>query len=302
MGLSGLTCFYGGVSMWLIAAVGSALFAGLTTIFAKCGIRKTNSDLATALRTVVVLLSSIIMVILVGSYEEISNIGGKSWLYLILSGTATGASWICYFKALSIGDVNKVAPLDKSSTILSVLFAIFVFGEMNHLVVKLIGIITIGAGTYLMIEKKHGAEAKAGRAWLLYAMLSAVFAALTSVLAKIGISGVESNLGTAIRTVVVLVFAWGIVYVKGEHKQIKEIDKKELIFIGLSGAATGASWLCYYYAVQNGVLSVVVPIDKMSILITVLFSVMILKEKISKKAVIGLLLMCIGTLAMVFAG
>ena len=284
--------------MWITAAVFSAVFAGITAILAKCGIRKTNSDLATAMRTVVVLAFSIIMVLIVGSFGTITEISGRSWLFLVLSGLATGASWICYFKALSMGDVNKVIPIDKSSVILTVLFAIVIFGETESLAVKLIGTALIGAGTFLMIEKKAVTKGAGGKGWIVYAVLSAVFAALTSVLAKLGISGVESNLGTVIRTAVVLLMAWLIVFIKGEQKGLKTLDRRELVFIGLSGLATGASWLCYYYAVQNGVLSVVVPIDKMSILITVLFSLLFLKEKLSVKAAIGLVLMCVGTLAM----
>ncbi len=285
--------------MWIFVAVLSAVFAGLTAILAKCGIRKTNSDIATAIRTIVVLLFSILMVFVVGSQNTITTIDSKSWIFLILSGLATGASWICYFKALSIGDVNKVVPIDKSSTILSVLLAIILFGETNHLFVKLVGTVLIAIGTYLMIEKKISNNEIKNSKWILYAIFSAIFASLTSILAKIGISGVESNLATAIRTVVILVMAWGIVFAKGEQKQLAEIDKKELIFICLSGLSTGASWLCYYYAIQNGIVSVVVPIDKMSILVTILFSVIFLKEKLSKKAVLGLFLMCIGTLVMV---
>ena len=284
--------------MWITAAVLSAVFAGLTAILAKCGIRKTSSNLATALRTIVVLIFSIIMVFVVGSQQTINEIAPVSWIFLALSGLATGASWMCYFKALSIGDVNKVVPIDKSSTILSVLLAILIFNETNNLIVKLFGTALIGAGTYLMIEKKRATETKNTK-WLLYAVLSAIFAALTSVLAKMGISGVESNLGTAIRTAVVLIMAWGIVLAKGEQKQLKGINKKELVFIALSGLATGASWLCYYYAIQNGVMSVVVPIDKMSVLITVLFSVVFLKEKMSFKSIFGLIVMSVGTLAMV---
>ena len=284
--------------MWITAAVLSAIFAGLTAILAKCGIKKTNSDLATALRTIVVLIFSIIMVRIVGSFETITSISVASWIFLILSGLATGASWICYFKALHLGDVNKVAPIDKSSVILTVLFSIVLFGETNNLAVKLVGTALIGIGTYLMIEKKSVDKQVSGNKWITYAFLSAIFAALTSVFAKIGIKDVESNLGTVIRTCVVLVMAWLIVFAKSEHKQIKGINKKELVFIVLSGLATGASWLFYYYAVQNGVLSIVVPIDKMSILITVIFSVVFLKEKLKKKALVGLCLMCIGTVAM----
>lgn len=284
--------------MWITAAVLSAVFAGLTAILAKCGIRKTSSNLATALRTLVVLIFSIIMVFVVGSQQTIKEIAPVSWIFLVLSGLATGASWMCYFKALSIGDVNKVVPIDKSSTILSVLLAILIFNETNNLIVKLFGTALIGAGTYLMIEKKRATETKNTK-WILYAVLSAIFAALTSVLAKMGISGVESNLGTAIRTAVVLIMAWGIVLAKGEQKQLKGLNKKELVFIALSGLATGASWLCYYYAIQNGVVSVVIPIDKMSVLITVLFSVVFLKEKMSFKSIFGLIVMSVGTLAMV---
>ncbi|MBQ1848644.1 MAG: EamA family transporter [Clostridia bacterium] len=284
--------------MWILAAVLSAFFAGLTSIFAKCGIRKTDSDVATAIRTIVVLIFSWVMVFIKGSYADLTHIDGRSLLFLILSGLATGASWICYFKALSVGNVNKVVPVDKSSTVLTVLLAIILFGETNNLAVKLIGTALLAVGIFLMIEKKKNENKKEKRTWLPYAIGSAVFAALTSILAKVGISGVESNLATAIRTGVVLIMAWIIVYAKGKQRSVPGIDKRELRFIIYSGAATGASWLCYYYAIQNGVVSAVVPIDKMSVLISVLFSVLILKEKLGLKAVIGLALMLAGTLVM----
>lgn len=284
--------------MWLVMAVLSAVFAGLTSVLAKCGIKKTDSDVATALRTVVVLAFSWIMVLIVGSYGSIVSIGAKSLLFLVLSGFATGASWICYFKALSMGDINKVVPIDKSSTILTVLLAIICFGETDNLAVKLIGTTLLAVGIFLMIEKKQSEAHGENKSWMIYAVLSAVFAALTSILAKVGISGVESNLGTAIRTAVVLIMAWVVVFAKGKHTQVKTLDKKELVFIGFSGLATGASWLCYYYAIQNGVVSVVVPIDKMSVLIAVGFSFFVFKEKLSAKAVVGLVLMFAGTLAM----
>ena len=287
---------------WLMMAVLSAFFAGLTSILAKCGIRKTDSDVATALRTIVVLLFSWLMVAVVGSFDTISQISGTSFLFLILSGFATGASWICYFKALSMGDVNKVVPVDKSSTILTVLLAIICFGETDHLAVKLLGTALLAVGTLLMIEKRQIGEKNGQKGWLLYAILAAVFAALTSILGKMGISGVESNLGTAIRTGVVLIMAWVIVFAQGKQTQLKHLDKKELLFISLSGVATGASWLCYYYAIQNGVVSIVVPIDKMSILISVIFSYFVFKEKLSKKAFLGLVLMLAGTLAMAIWG
>lgn len=284
--------------MWIIAACASSVFAGLTSILAKCGIKKTDSDVATALRTVVVLIFSWIMVFVVGSAGTVSQIETKSLFFLILSGLATGASWICYFKALSLGDINKVVPIDKSSTVLTVLLAIILFGETENLVIKLLGTAVLAAGIFLMIEKKQIEEKSRGRAWIIYAVLSAVFAAATSILAKIGITGVESNLGTALRTGVVLVMAWFVVFAKGKQNRLKSLDKREAVFIGLSGLATGASWLCYYYAVQNGVVSVVVPIDKLSIVITVLFSYIVFKEKLSVKAFVGLLLMIAGTLLM----
>lgn len=283
--------------MWLIMAVLSAFFAGITSILAKCGIKKTDSDIATAIRTAAVLIFSWAMVFIVGSAEQIPQIETKSLLFLVLSGLATGASWICYFKALSMGDVNKVVPIDKSSTVLSILLAIIFFGETENLAVKLIGTAVLAAGIFLMIEKKKSEKAGSGK-WLIYAVLSAVFAALTSILAKIGINGVESNLGTAIRTCVVLIMAWGIVFAKGKQDRIKSVDRKELVFILLSGIATGVSWLCYYYAIQNGIVSVVVPIDKLSIAVTVAFSYFVFKEKLSGKAFLGLCLMIAGTLAL----
>ena len=284
--------------MWLIMAVLSAVFAGLTAILAKCGIRKTDSDVATALRTIVVLLFAWIMVFVVGSAGTITSISPKSILFLILSGLATGGSWICYFKALSVGNVNKVVPVDKSSTILTVLLAIILFRETGHLPVKLIGTALLAVGVFLMIVKKNEQEKETRRTWLPYAVGSAVFAALTSVLGKVGISGVESNLGTAIRTGVVLVMAWLIVLGKGKTRELKKINRKELVFIILSGFATGASWLCYYYAIQKGIVSVVVPIDKLSVVLTVAFSYFVFKEKLSRKALLGLVLMVAGTLAM----
>ncbi len=284
--------------MWLIMAALSALFAGLTAILAKCGIKKTDSDVATALRKIVVLLFAWIMVFVVGSAGTITEISAKSLIFLILSGLATGASWICYFKALSVGDVNKVVPVDKSSTVLTVLLAIILFGETGHLTVKLIGTALLAVGVFLMIEKRKTEAKDTKRIWLPYAIGSAVFAALTSILGKIGISDVESNLGTAIRTGVVLVMAWLIVIIKGKGSELKKLDRRELVFIALSGIATGASWLCYYYAIQKGVVSVVVPIDKLSVVVSVVFSYFVFKEKLSRKALAGLILIVVGTLAM----
>ena len=285
--------------LWLAMAVLSAFFAGLTAILAKCGIQRTDSDVATAVRTLVVLAFSWIMVLVVGSLDTISTISARSLCFLVLSGLATGASWLCYFKALSLGDVNKVVPIDKSSTVLSVLFAIVCFGETAHLPVKLAGTALLTAGIFLMLERKPSAATqRSGGHWAAYAVGSAVFAALTSILAKVGIADVESNLGTAIRTCVVLAMAWLVVFVKGKQGEVRHIPHRELIFILLSGLATGASWLCYYYAIQNGLVSVVVPIDKLSLLITVAFSYLVFGERLSRKAGLGLALMTIGTIAM----
>lgn len=284
--------------MWLFMAVLSAFFAGVTAILAKCGIRKTDSDVATALRTAVVLAFSWLMVLVAGSFRTIGAVSGTSLVFLVLSGFATGASWICYFKALSMGDVNKVVPIDKSSTVLSVLLAMIFFHETDALAAELLGTALLGVGILLMVEKKQGGAGERDGRWIVYAVLSAVFASLTSILAKVGISGVESNLGTAIRTCVVLVMAWGIVFARGKQAQLRTLDRRELAFIALSGVATGASWLCYYYAIQNGSVSVVVPIDKLSILVSVLFSRLVFHETLSARARLGLALMVAGTLLM----
>ena len=284
--------------MWLAAAVCSAVFAALTSILAKCGIKKTDSDVATAIRCAVVLCFSWIMVAIVGSAGTMKAISLRSFLFLMLSGLSTGASWICYFKALSMGDVNKVVPIDKSSTVLTVLMAIICFGETEHLWVKLVCTAALGVGVLLMVEKKTNVNEAKDVKYIPYAIGSAVFAALTSILAKVGISGVESNLGTAIRTVFVLLMAWVIVFARKKAPLCRSIDKKELLFVLLSGVATGASWLSYYYAIQNGPVSVVVPIDKMSLLVTVLFSYIVFHEKLSKKAFVGLILMTGATLGM----
>lgn len=285
--------------MWILYATGSAFFAGITSILAKCGIKKTDSDVATAIRTIVVLIFSWLMVLVTGSGSGIGEIDGKTMLFLVLSGLATGASWLCYFHALQVGDVNKVVPIDKSSTVLTILLALIFLGE-GLSIGKAVAVILIGAGTMLMITKKEGEKKQdEKKEWLLYAILSAVFASLTAILGKIGIEGVDSNLGTAIRTTVVLVMAWMMVGITGKHHQIKEIKKKELIFIVLSGLATGASWLCYYRALQEGPASVVVPIDKLSILVTILFSWIVFHEKLSKKAALGLVCIVAGTLLLV---
>lgn len=284
--------------MWILYAFGSALFAGATSILAKIGIEDVDSHVATALRTIVVLIFSWLMVFIVGSQSQLVDISIKSYIFLILSGMATGASWLCYFKALQLGDVNKVVPIDKSSTILTMVLA-FIFLKEDITVPMVIGMIAIGLGTYLMIQKKEEEQKEVkNKAWLIYAVLSAVCASLTSILAKIGIENVESNLGTAIRTIVVLMMAWLIVFLQKKYGQVKKISKKSLLFIGLSGIATGASWLCYYKALHDGLASIVVPIDKLSILVTVAFAYIFLKEKLSKKSAAGLILITVGTLSL----
>lgn len=285
--------------MWIAFAFGSAFFAGVTSILAKCGIRKTDSTVATAIRTIIVLIFSWLMVFVTGSQHQITTIGGETLLFLILSGAATGASWLFYFKALQLGDVNKVVPIDKSSIVLTILLAFLFLGEPIG-PFQGVGIVLIGAGTFLMIEKKAVAESAAahGKGWMLYAFGSAIFASLTSILGKVGIVGIESNLGTAIRTSVVLVMAWLMVLVTGKTGTVREIPRKELSFICLSGLATGASWLCYYRALQDGLASVVVPIDKLSLLITVAFSRLVFHEKLTARSRWGLTFIVAGTFTM----
>ena len=283
--------------LWLFFAFGSALFAGLTAVLAKIGIENVNSTLATAVRTAVVLVFSWLMVFIVGSQDGIGSISARTLLFLVLSGLATGASWLCYFRALQLGDVTKVAPIDKSSTVLTILLAFILLGEPISLP-QVAGVVCIGAGTLMMIARtQEGGAVKSSR-WLIYALLSAVFASLTSIFGKIGVEDVESNLGTAIRTAVVLVMAWLMVFITGEQKGIRLISRRSWLFLILSGLATGASWLCYYRALQDGPASVVVPIDKLSILVTIIFSGVVLKEKLTRRAAAGLVLILIGTGAM----
>lgn len=282
--------------MWIIYAIVSSFFAGITSILAKCGIKKADSNVATAIRTVIVLVFSWFMVLMTGTWDGIMQMDGRTLLFLILSGLATGASWLCYFRALQNGNINKVVPIDKSSTILSILLAL-IFLHEGVTLAKIVSVVLIGSGTMMMITKKDietDSERKSG-GWLIYAVLSAVFASLTSVLGKIGIEGINSNLGTAIRTTVVLFMAWGMVFVTGKQKEIRKIEKKELCFISLSGLATGASWICYYRALQEGPASVVVPIDKLSMLVTIAFSWIVFHEKMTKKGAVGALLITAGT-------
>lgn len=288
--------------MWMVMAVLSAVFAAATSILAKCGIRHTDSDVATAIRTGYVLIFAWLMVLIKGSYTSIGAIDGKSLLFIVLSGLATGASWICFYKGLSLGDVNKVVAIDKSSTIITILLAIVLFNETNHLQIKLISTFLISVGIFLMIEKKSNDKTVESNKWLIYSFLSAIFASLTSILAKIGIANVDSTLATAIRTVVVLLMAWLIVFLKKKSNLVKNIDRKEMLFLVLSAIATLMSWLCYYYAISNGIVSIVVPIDKLSIVGVVVFSYIFFREKLSKKALFGLISLIIGTLLMTIAG
>ncbi len=283
--------------MWLVLALLSALFAGVTAILSKIGLKDTDSNVATAVRTVVVLLFSWLMVLVTGSIGELSAVSGETLLFLGLSGLATGASWLCYFRALQMGNVNRVAPIDKSSTILTMLLAFIFLGEsVTWLSVCAMALILIG--TLMMIQKKQTEGKKEGKAWLVYAILSAVFAALTSILGKVGIKDINSNLGTALRTVVVLVMAWTMVFVTGKGGEVKKIDRRSMLFLLLSGLATGLSWLCYYGALHDpaSLVSVVTPLDKLSILPTVLFAYIFLKEKLTKKSALGLCLLTAGTL------
>ena len=284
--------------MWMFFAFGSALFAGLTAILAKCGVRRTDSTVATAIRTVIVLAFSWLMVFLTGSQSGLKSVGGRTLLFLVLSGLATGASWLCYFRALQLGDVNKVTPVDKSSTVLTILLAFVLLREPVS-GYKALGCLCVGTGTYLMIEKKAiGETGEKSGLWLPYAVGSAIFASLTAILGKLGISGMDSNLGTAIRTGVVLVMAWAMVFITGKGTELRAVPGRELGFICLSGLATGASWLCYYRALQDGPASVVVPVDKLSILVTVAFSGAVFHERLTRRAGLGLALVTGGTLVM----
>lgn len=289
--------------MWVAFACGSAFFAGITAILAKCGIREADSTVATAIRTIVVLAFAWVMVAVVGSSGQIGSIKPMTWVFLGLSGLATGASWLCYFKALQLGDVNKVVPIDKSSTVLTMLLAFLLLGEPLSWV-SVVAMALILAGTLMMIERKPDAPSAGvpsmGGSWLVFAVLSAVFASLTAILGKVGIEGVESNLGTAIRTIVVLVMSWVMAAVTGKAGTVRAVPRRELLFICLSGLATGASWLCYYKALQDGLASVVVPIDKLSILVTIGFSRLVFDERLTARSGAGLALIVAGTLLMVF--
>ncbi|MGG4396367.1 EamA family transporter [Paenibacillus thiaminolyticus] len=282
--------------MWGIYAFGAALFAGITSILAKIGIQNTDSNLATALRTGIVVIFAWVIVFAGNIHHTLYDISLNSLVYLILSGMTTGASWIFYFRALQLGNVNVVVPIDKSSTVITMLFAIIMLGEPVT-ILKLISMAMIGIGTYMMIQKQDVEQSAArSRKWIWYAVLSAFFAALTAILGKVGIEDVDSNLGTAIRTIVVLIMAWVIVFATKKQGGIKEIDKKSWLFITLSGLATGMSWLFYFKALQEGQASIVVPIDKLSIIVTILFAYIVLKEKLTLKAFAGFILLIFGTL------
>ena len=278
--------------MYAVFALFSALFAGLTAILAKRGVRKTDSDVATALRTLVVLVFAWAVAWLAGSVQTLGSISPRSLTFLALSGVATGASWLCYFKSLSLSDVNRVAAVDKSSVVLTALCAMLLLGETERWQLQLACSMLIALGTFLMVEKKQSSAAQGP--WLAYALASAVFAALTNILAKYGVAGVESNLATALRTCVVLVFSWGFVLLRGKTPLLRSIDRHEGAFIVLSALATGASWLCYFRALQMGPVTAVVSIDKTSLLFTALFARLFLGERLSRRSAFGLLLLCIG--------
>jgi len=284
--------------MWVLFAFASAFFAGVTAILAKIGIKNVNSNVATAIRTIVILAFSWLMVFLTGADDGLAEVKARTLIFLVLSGFATGASWLCYFSALQLGDVNKVTPIDKSSTVMTMILALVILGE-KITVYKLAGIILITVGTYMMITRKKTSEKTPSNiSWIVYAFLAAVFASLTSILGKIGIENVNSNLGTAIRTIVVLIMAWILVFVTGSKSELKTIDRKSWLFIILSGVSTGLSWLCYYRALQTGEASIVVSIDKLSIVLTVAFSRIFLGERLTGKAFAGLILITAGTLTL----
>lgn len=288
--------------MWVLYASGAAIFAGVTAILAKAGIRDTPSNLATAIRTIVVLLCSLAMVVLVGSQDTLGQISGKTLVFLVLSGLATGASWLCYFRALQLGPVTKVAVVDKSGIVLTVLFAMVLLGETESLGFRLLGITLIAMGTWLMIDRTGAIETSldspSPRSWLIFAVGAAIFASLAAILGKVGIDEVDSSLGTAIRTVVVLVMAWIVVAMTGEGKHLGSLPRRDLVFIGLSGIATGLSWLCYWRAMQEGPVSLVAPIDRLSILVTAVLAWAIFGEKLRPRALAGLITVVAGTLIM----
>ncbi len=284
--------------MWILFAVGSAFFAGATSVLAKAGIQSVSSNFATAFRTGVVLIFSWLMVFVVGCQNAVSTITPRALVFLTLSGAATGLSWLCYFKALSIGNLSKVVAVDKSSTFLTILLALIFFREPFHWLTGL-GIAVMIAGTALMLEK--GDAKKGERGWLFYAAGSAVFAALQSILGKVGVQDMDSTLATAMRTVVVLVFAWAIVLGKKEGGDWKEMTRRDAVLLVLSGITTGASWLCYYRALQTGRASVVVPIDKCSMLFAVALSAIFLKEKQTRRSLLALALVVAGTFMIALA-
>lgn len=284
--------------MWILFAVGSAFFAGATSVLAKAGIKSVSSNFATAFRTGVVLIFSWLMVFVVGCQNAVSTITPRALVFLALSGAATGLSWLCYFKALSIGNLSKVVAVDKSSTFLTILLALIFFHEPFHWLTGL-GIAVMIVGTALMLEK--GDAKKGERGWLFYAAGSAVFAALQSILGKVGVQDMDSTLTTALRTVVVLVFAWAIVLVKKEGGDWKKMTRRDAVLLVLSGITTGASWLCYYRALQTGRASVVVPIDKCSMLFAVALSAIFLKEKQTRRSLLALALVVAGTFMIALA-
>lgn len=287
--------------MWLILAFLSAVFAAMSTVLAKLGEKDIDSTFATFLRTGVVLVFSWMIVFMTGTVSQIGQIEKSAWIFLVLSGLATGGSWLCYFRALQLGNAGSVAAVDKTSTVLTVILAFIIFDE-KVTAVRIGAIVLMLAGALLVAydggKNRNSDNKSVKRQWILYAALSAVFAALTSVLAKLGIKGLDSNLATAVRTVVVLAMSGMMIPIKSRGKQLAVPKGKQALTLVLSGVATGGSWLCYFNALQTGQASVVVPVDKLSIVLIAVFSRLFLKEKLSAYTVAGLAAVTVGTLLM----
>lgn len=278
--------------MWIINAFLSAIFAGMTSILSKMGLEDISSHYVTALRTSVVLVFTWVMYYVTGS--SMQGINSYNFMFIVLSGFATGASWLCYYRALSLADVSQVVPIDKLSTFLTMIFAFVIFHE-EVTWVKVVCIFMMFIGTYLM-QKRPQKELNHDKRWLIYAFLSAIFASLTAILAKIGIENVDSQTVTALRTIVVVIMAWIVVFVTKSYSPIALLNKKQLKAIFFSALATGLSWLCYFAALKEGPASIVVPIDKLSIVISILFAYFVLNEKQSIKTILGLICIVISTL------
>lgn len=286
--------------MSIVLAILAAVFAALTSILAKIGIKNVDSNLATAIRTIVVVIMALIVVLITGQFHAVFDVEGQALIFIVLSGITTGLSWLFFFKALQIGDVSKVVSIDKSSIVMTIILSFIILQEPTTPLVIAGGVI-IAIGTFLLIGKNNsGKKEKFSQSYIFLAILGAVFAALTSILAKIGINNeVDSNVATFIRTIVIIIFAWAIVFFQGTVKQMKDITKKSYLFLGLSGMATGFSWLCYFAAIAIGKVSVVAPIDKFSVVITIILSFFILKEKPTRNTMFGAIVITVGTVLLI---